>query len=406
MAKKKRIMIIGAGWEQAPLIKKARDLGYWILATHGSKDAAGFQYADAMEILDPRDIIGALKLFKRYKMEAVVSDNDDYALYTVGIMCQKLGLPGPNFWAISYSNNKKKSRQTCNKTGIKQPKFYVCNSFEDLKAGIKKIGGYPAIVKPVDNRGNFGVNKVEKEEDLKDAFFDAVSNSHSREFIVEQFISGTLMIVDGFCFKPGEHYSLAVSSKTMLGGQRRVAKEIIYPADFKKTIIREAIRINQIVVGALSYDFGFTHSEYILDKKERLWLVESTNRGGGVYISSLIVPFLTGIDILRHLVESAFGNFYEPFFNKDWPMKNVAMLSFFKFNEGKIKSINGLDQVRQLPGILKCDLNIKIGDNIEPITTDANRHGFIVAVATSKPELKDLVKNAKGIVKLKYEKNV
>lgn len=396
-------MIIGAGWEQAPLIKRARDLGYWILATHSSSDAQGFQYVDAIEVLDPRDTEKALKLFRQYKIDAITSDNDDYALYTVGIICQKIGLPGPNFLAISHSNNKKKSRRTCAEAGIKQPEFYACNNYQDLTVGVKKVGGYPVIVKPVDNRGNFGVNEVESEVDLKDAFFDAVSNSHSREFMVEKFIEGTLMIVDGFCFKPGRHSSLAVSSKVMLGGKRRVAVEIIYPADFDESVIKKSMEINQAVVKALGYDFGFTHSEYILDDKGEIWLVESTNRGGGVYISSLIVPALTGMDILEHLIENAFGNFREPFFDKAWPMKNASILSFFKFNEGKIKSIHGLKEARQLPGVLKCDLSVKVGNVIESITTDANRHGYIVAVAKNKPELRDLVRRVKETVRLEYE---
>lgn len=401
--KKRRIMIIGAGWEQAPLIKKAKDLGFWVLATHSNNDAEGFQYADAIEILEPRDINKAIKLFKQYQAEAVISDNDDYALYTVGIISQRFGLPGPNFAAISHSNNKKKSRRTCATAGIKQPEFYICNSYDDLLEGVVKVGSYPVIVKPVDNRGNFGINKVENETELKDAFFDAVSNSHSREFLVEKFIEGTLMIVDGFCFKPGEHNSLAVSSKIMLGGKKRVAVEIIYPADFDPMVIKKAMAINQEVVKALSYDFGFTHSEYILDDNGEIWLVESTNRGGGVYISSLIVPVITEIDILKSLLDSSFGVFNQPKFDHDNPMKNAAILSFFKFANGEIKSIKGLDEARLFPGVLRCDLSVKIGDIIEPITNDANRHGFIVATAKTKSELSDLIKQVKETVKLEYK---
>lgn len=399
----KRLMIIGAGWEQSPLIEKAKNLGYWVLATHTTSNAEGFQYADAIEILDPRDINRALKLFKKYKINAITSDNDDYALYTVGIICQKLRLPGPNFKAISHSNNKKKSRIICERAGIKQPKFYICNDFDDLKKGVKSVGGYPVIVKPVDNRGNFGVNKVESENELRDAFFDAVSNAHSHEFIVEKFIDGTLIIVDGFCFKPNMHKSLAVSSKVMLEGKKRVAVEIVYPANLDDRIIKKAMKINQKVTKILSYDFGFTHTEYILDKDGEIWLVESTNRGGGVYISTLMIPAITEIDLLKNLIENSFGIFGEPSFDQFEPMKNAAILSFFKFSEGRIKAIKGLNKARKLPGVLRCDLSVKIGDVIEPITNDANRHGYIVVVAKTKLELFDLIKQVKNIVKLEYK---
>lgn len=398
-----RIMIIGAGWEQTPLIKKAKELGYWVLATHNSAEADGFQYADASEILDPRDIDKAIKLFHEYNIEAVTSDNDDYALYTVGIICQRFGLSGPNFKAISNSNNKKKQRQSCEKVGIKQPKFYVCNTFEDLLLGIEEVGGYPAIVKPVDNRGNAGVNRVECLDDLKEAFFDAVSHSNSREFIVEKFIEGTLMIVDGYCFIRGQHVSLAVASKIMLGGKRRVALEIVYPADLSKEIIKKAIAVNQKVVETLNYDFGYTHGEYILDNEGEIWLVEATNRGGGVFISTLIVPAITEIDILKNLVENSFGKFSKPFFDIDNPMKNTAVLSFFKFDEGKIKEIRGFEEVKDMVGVLNCGSSVKVGDIIRPVTTDASRHGYVVAVAKNNILLFELIKKIKETVKILYE---
>ena len=172
----KRLMIIGAGWEQAPLVQRAHDLGYWVLATHSTNNAEGFKYADETAILDPRDVNRALSLALEHRVGAVISDNDDYALYTVGIICLQLGLPGPNFTAISNSNNKRKSRIACEYAGIRQPAYFSCTTYEELLEGVEKVGGYPVIVKPVDNRGNFGVNRVDEVKDLRAAFFDAVIN--------------------------------------------------------------------------------------------------------------------------------------------------------------------------------------------------------------------------------------
>lgn len=396
-------MIIGSGWEQAPLVKAAKDLGYFILATHSTDDAEGFQYADATEILDPRDINKAMHLFKKYDMEAVTSDNDDYALYTVGVISNKFGLPGPNLDAVSYSNNKRRSRIACEKAAVKQPPFYICENLEDLHEGVAAVGGYPVIVKPVDNRGNFGINRVENESQLEDAFYDAISNSHSKEFLVEKFIEGTLVTVDGFSFDKDNHFSLAVASKQMLGGHRRVAIDIVYPGEFDEETIRKLLSNNDKVAKALSYDFGFTHSEYILDDEGEVWLVESTNRGGGVYTSSLIVPGVTELDLKKHLIESAFGNFNVPDIDALNPMKNAALLSFFKFDNGKIKKVHGLDEAGSLPGVLKCNLAIKEGDIIEDITTDANRHGYMVILGENKDTVRAKERLIKDLVKLEYE---
>lgn len=402
MATKKRLMIIGAGIEQAPLVKRAKDLGYWILATDWTKDGEGLKYANVVEVSDPRDINKLTKLFKAHGIEAVIADNCDYGLYSAGIICQKFGLPGPNFNAISNSNNKKKLRQACQKAGIKQPAFYACNTFDDLLEGVKWVGGYPVIVKPVDNRGNFGVNKVESAVKLKEAFFEAIANAHSREFLVEKFIHGTMMTVDGFCFKKGEHRTLAVSSKKMLGGKKRVAMEIVFPADLSPKIIEKAMEINDKVAGALDYGFGFTHAEYLLDDKNGLWLVESASRGGGGFISELIVPALTGIDLLKLLIQESFGQFDRPIYNEKQPMQNAAILSFLKFSSGKIKAIRGLEEARALPGVLRCYSTFKIGDTISQITNDANRHGFTVITAKTKEQARETVKKVKKMIKIEY----
>lgn len=396
-------MVIGAGWEQAPLIKRAHELGYWILATHGKEEAEGFQYADKTAILEPRDTNRALALFNEHRIEAVISDNDDYALYTVGLMCQKLGLPGPNFEAITNSNNKRKSRIACEKMGIKQPPFYACATYEDLVVGVEKVGRYPVIVKPVDNRGNFGVNRVESEGELKHAFFDAVINSNSREFVVEKFIEGTPLTVEGFSWNEKTHIPLAVSSKKMLGGSKRVALELIYPAEISEKNLQRAQEITNDVVRALKYDFGYTHTEFIIDTNEDIWLVESTQRGGGVYISTVIVPAITELDMLKYYIELVFGEGHIPTVERFHVTKHSAILSFFKFDSGgTVRSISGLDDVRQLPGVLKCDMLVKVGDMIAPVTTDAHRHGYVVAQASNREVARDLVEKVKKIIVVEF----
>jgi biotin carboxylase len=399
----KRIMMIGAGWEQVPLIKKAKALGNWVLATNPTAEGESLAYADEACVLDPRDVSYADALFRRFDIEAIITDNCDYSLYAAGMLCWKHNLPGQNFVAISNSNNKRKSRMTCQVAGIRQPAFSICESFDDVKKAVNTVGSYSVVVKPVDNRGNFGVNIVTAPEELEDAFFDAVVNSHSRQVLVEKFIKGTLLTVEGFA--NGKHVSLAVSSKKMLGGKKGVAMELLYPAIVSEKVVAEAKRINDKVVKALGYDFGYTHTEYIVDEEEKIWLVESTNRGGGVYVSSIILPTITGIDLQGLLVHMACGDVVTfPQFESVTDLKCAAVLSFFQFPaNGIIKSISNIDDVLRLPGVLAGRLSVRVGDRIDAISNDANRHGFIVVKAPTVAELESIVEVAKQKVRVEFE---
>ncbi|MCF3942627.1 hypothetical protein [Oceanobacillus alkalisoli] len=51
----KKILILGAGFLQSFMIKKAKDMGYYTLAIDKNPNSAGFKYADEYEIVDILD---------------------------------------------------------------------------------------------------------------------------------------------------------------------------------------------------------------------------------------------------------------------------------------------------------------------------------------------------------------
>lgn len=42
----KRLLVLAAGILQVPIIKRAREMGYYVIAVDGNPDAVGLQYAD------------------------------------------------------------------------------------------------------------------------------------------------------------------------------------------------------------------------------------------------------------------------------------------------------------------------------------------------------------------------
>ena len=61
--------------------------------------------------------------------------------------------------------------------------------------------------------------------------------------------------------------------------------------------------------------------------------------------------------------------------------KNQVILKFFSFDSGKIKAIRNIEKIQKKPKVLKYRIAVSPGDEIKPITTDANRHGFIILKA-------------------------
>lgn len=150
----------------------------------------------------------------------------------------------------------------------------------------------------------------------------------------------------------------------------------------------------------MGYTFGMTHSEYMVTNNGLIYLIESANRGGGVFTSEIIVPNVSGVNILERYIDDIFGdnsNITTP----DILEKNEVILKFFSFRPGKIKNIIGMDQVIQERGVLQCRLNVKIGDEIQPISNDGNRHGFIIF--KSQTEIRKKVDNIIQKISINYE---
>ena len=221
------------------------------------------------------------------------------------------------------------------------------------------------------------------------AFYHAISNSPSRTGIIEEFIEGKLFTVDGYCFDD-KHLVLGVASRVFIEGPHPVTKEIIYPAQIGKEIIKRLKVAHNSVVNSLGYKKGHTHGEYIVNSKNEVYLVECTNRGGGVYTSSTIVPEVSKINVNEALINQLVGKKVK----SKVPQNNPVILAFLDFEVGK--TLRSIDFI-SLPNLLKFRSIYSEKDIIESIENCASRHMMLVIKGGTK-ELLEFKKN----LKIKY----
>jgi biotin carboxylase len=384
--KKKTILVIGAGWEQFALFEKIKEHGHQIVATHPIINADSFSLADVTYVKNSRDIRAHLTIAQTHNVDAVITDNCDYSLYTASIVASRLGLQFTSVKSALFSNDKFSQREACAKLGVLQPKFYKVRTPQNASEAADEIG-YPVVIKPVDSRGTFGVTIVNNAKELFDAYFDAVSYSPSLTLICEKFIEGELVTVDGFCFSNG-HQSLTVASRKFAEGNKPVTQSVTYPSRHDDELKSRLLINHQVVVEALVYEFGHTHGEYIVTKDNEIYLVECANRGAGVYTSSTINPLITGIDLNEIFLNQALGSDnYQVDLDKKTYMYKAAMLSFLDFEVGKVvKNIN-IDEIKRLPFVKRFRTIYSEKQMVESIENCANRHAMLVIDGSDMNEL-------------------
>ena len=390
----KKILVINLGWEQEPLIKKLSERSDCILfGIHNDKSYKNSKIFHKIKICDFRDLEGILTFAQEVNPDAVISDQCDYSLMAQALVAEKFNLPSPSLESAQLSNNKYLQRIKAKDNGVLVPKFKLCISLKDVK-DFGQETGYPIIIKPIDNRGSFGVNKLNSESELKDAFFIAIKNSYSRMLLAEEFICGEQITVDGYAFKNEGIKSLALATKELVNQNTQVSTKIVYPGALNKNLFLKALIVNTNVNKALEYNFGMLHSEYIIRKTE-VFLIESSNRGGGVFTSEIIVPESSSVDIVEQYISDCLGD-YKNLFNQ--PKHKPVVLGFFNFKEGVVKNIIGWKRFIKDKRIIKTELFFKKGDILSNITTDANRHGFLIIRGTVDEANELMLK-----VKIEYE---
>jgi len=387
-----KILVINLGWEQQPLITALKSAGHSLHGIHCTAPEHPENF-ESVRILDLRDLGGIRAHARALRPEAVVSDQCDYSMFAHAVVSEDLGLPGPRVAQAQLACNKWLQRDRSREAGLDIPAYACVTCLAEARSKAETIG-YPVILKPVDNRGSFGVNKVDDPGTLAEAYYDALANSHSRYVLVEEFIHGVHITVDGYAFRGLGCKSLTLATKGMLGGGRQVAMDILYPGELAPAVFEKALRVNEEVNTALGYAFGMTHSEYMVTEEGRVVLIESANRGGGCFTSEIIVPATSGVNVLAQLVDDVTGTQSPDRYEE--PAHAGVLLKFFRFQPGLIRSFSGLDEVRSSDGVLALRLAVAAGQRIDPITTDANRHGFLIL----KHDIRNIRQRANELIQL------
>lgn len=393
------IYIMRALWEQQPLIETANQYGAKVVAVDEDDDAEGFEMADAHETVPSlRALDSCLTAATKHDVDAVVSDECDYSFFACSYLGERLNLPAVDLATAQVTTNKKRMRRQVGDS-VAQPDFRVCSTVAEATAAVDDVL-LPCIVKPIDNRGGFGVSRVTERADIPAAFYNALANAHSREVLVEEFIDGVPLSIDGYQF--GEtHQSLAVGSKNTAMGSLHPNLHIQYPAAIDPEAIETAKQINDTVADILGVGMGATHAEYIYTDDE-VYLLEFQNRGGGVHTSAKIVPELTGFDVSTQLLADATDQETGQE-SSQYRMDGACIMEFLDFDPGYVTEISGLDTVRSRDDVLTFRLYFDEDQEIEDFSAFTDSHGVIITSGETPADAQNSIDKALSELQITYQ---
>ena len=359
-----RIMIIAGGDWQVELVKKAKQMGHYVICSNLYEDSPAFQYADVCEVANVLDKERNLEIAKKYKPDAVISDQSDIAVPTVAYLSEKLGLHGIGTEKADIFTDKSKQRQICKAAGMPVPDFKLCEIPEQAEEMLEKYG--KIIIKPIDSQSSRGVFTITNVNELRAKIQETLSWSNRRkEFLAEEYITGDEFTIDGLVIN-GSHYPLCISIKEMYPDNPNISRMQSYSYYSDKYDYDLLRKTNKQLFETVGLPMGLTHSEYKF-YKGKYYLIEAGARGGGSNLSGKIVPFMSGIDNYEYLIKEALGEEVNEKKVKGhvFSDERYVVMRFFDFGIGTIKSIQGEEFLRNHPMLIDYQLKLKQGDILD-----------------------------------------
>ncbi|PXY02991.1 hypothetical protein DF185_02545 [Marinifilum breve] len=372
----KRILILGAGEMQVPIIRKSRDMGLYTIVADYDPNAPGFKYADLTLEISTIDFDAVLSAAKKYQIDGILTTSD-YPVKIVAKVSEELKLKSMSTSVATTCTNKYIQRQFFKENNIPSP-FYQLISSEKELVGIDR---FPLIIKPVDSSASRGVRKVKDFTELQDQYPISKEFSKNGGVLIEEYIEGNEYSIETFS-QNGQHNIIAITEKRLIQGNDSyfVESAHILPALLREddeSLIKTTV-LN--LLNKLNVDNCPCHVELKLNAKG-VFIIEIACRLGGDYITSNLVPLATGIDMLGNLINVSLGNEISIINSND----SIAAVQFINGDNYN----NSTDFIENYSSYVS-ESCVKDFHNRE-IENSLDRMGFIILSADNHDKLSDLL---------------
>lgn len=301
----KKIIILGAGIYQVPLIKAAKQRGLYTIVVSIPGNYPGFAYADKACMINTTDKDAVLSMAQKEQVCAIATTGTDVAVSTIGYVCEKMGLPGLSYEASTIVTDKARMKEAFARHGVTSAAFEVVHSREEALAAFGRIGA-PAILKIVDKSGSRGITRVDTEEQLLEAYTHAEEYTDADHMVLEKFIVGHEVGIDAFV-QNGEIKLFVPHDKLVYRTERTgIPLGHICPVTTSKELYETMRLETEKAIRAAGLDNCAVNLDVLVTGQKEVYVIEVAGRCGATGIAEVISSFL-GIDYYEWILCNALG---------------------------------------------------------------------------------------------------
>lgn len=370
----KTILMIGAGFLQSFVIKRAKALGYHTLCIDGNPHAPGFADADDSACIDIVNTDACLAYARRSSIDGVLTAATDYGVLTASRIAETLGLPGLPYTAAVTVKNKYAVRRALSNAGADDTgAVYDIHAQTDLACLAKQLL-YPLMVKPCDGSGSRGASKVSNPADFPAACSHALQQSRTGHALAEPFVVGQEYGVEAFVLA-GDIHILAVMQKKMTKPPYYAELGHTYPSGLAPELEQRIVFSATKAIQALGITFGSVNMDVLLTDDHTVHIVDIGARMGGNLIGSHIVPIGTGIDYMGNLLRATVG---DPTDFAPSRQPGAVTTRLLALDEGYVEELPDFAKIEREWRVSILH-HLAVGDSIHTYHTNLDGCGYVLA---------------------------
>jgi len=394
------ILILGASIMQLPALRLARQQGWGVFVADGNAGAPGIPLADRFIPVDLKNreemAAAAAELKSREGLDGVFTAGTDFSV-TVAYVAEKLNLPGIPVAVAEKASHKGLMRQEFLRAGVAIPGFTLLNGKVDPIKAVASLH-YPLVVKPVDNMGSRGIQRVDSGETLVDAVEKARNHSRSGSIIVEEFIDGPEFSLDALV-EDGKVTVCGFADRHIHYPPYFIEMGHTMPTSQPKEVMDavEALFIRGI--HALGITRGAAKGDIKLSSRGPV-VGEIAARLSGGFMSGWTYPASSGVDLTLAAMRLALGL---PAGNLRPRYQKYSAERAFISLPGRLRSIQGFNEASSASGISFGYLRISPGDRVDFPRNNVEKGGNFISRGDTREEAVALAETAAASVFLRLD---
>lgn len=327
---------------------------------------------------EPEEAIETLRERHRDRPLDGVTTLYDPAVPFAAAAAEELGLPGIGTETARAAQDKRLMRERFAKAGLNVPRFAVLEG-DETAADLR----FPVVVKPAHGYSSLGVVRVDDPRGLPEAVAEVRRAGRGKvddheSLVVEEYLDGPEYAVESLAHR-GEVEILTVGYKGNPTGP--YFEETVYraPAPLPAPVLDAVAREVRAAHAALGLTDGPAHTELRLRGGTEPYLLELGARVGGSGVSHYIAWNTVGADLAADALRIAAGLEPEPPERRRRPPGAAANYIVPCGGSGRIRAVDGLDEVRAEPCVDHVVQMLHPGDVVKPYPEFTGYPAFVLS---------------------------